>query len=54
MNRKCTDPYCPCQDGDPCHYLPYGDTPAWPLPPGVELVEGEPQKEQTYGPGWPE
>ncbi len=22
------DPYCPCQDGDPCHYLDYGDTKA--------------------------
>jgi len=22
------DPFCPCQDGDPCHYEPFGDTPA--------------------------
>ena len=19
---SCGDPYCPCQDGDPCHYQP--------------------------------
>ncbi len=23
------DPYCPCQDGDLCHYLPDGETPAF-------------------------
>lgn len=28
------DPYCPCQDGDACHYLPLKEdgTPAMPLP----------------------
>lgn len=23
------DPYCPCQDGDACHYEPTATTPAW-------------------------
>lgn len=22
------DPFCPCQDGDACHYVAVGDTPA--------------------------
>ena len=22
------DPYCPCQDGDACHYVAYGTSPA--------------------------
>lgn len=26
------DPACPCQDGDPCHYLPYDGTAAMPIP----------------------
>jgi hypothetical protein len=28
------DPYCPCQDGDTCHYA---GPDAWPPPPTVEL-----------------
>jgi hypothetical protein len=42
--RKCTDPTCPCQDGDACHYedAPAGwaraRTKAHPLPPGVRIL----------------
>lgn len=56
--RKCTDPYCPCQDGDPCNYEAFGDTPAHPMPPGVEKFDPdnpEHQKlERTDGVGWPD
>jgi len=32
---KCAfgDPLCPCQDGDPCHYVDLPDSPAMPPPP---------------------
>ena len=30
---KYGDPVCPCQDGDPCHYEPHGDTPAMHVAP---------------------
>lgn len=30
------DPTCPCQDGDPCHYRTYGNSPGWPIPRGGE------------------
>jgi hypothetical protein len=26
------DPYCPCQDGDSCHYRDIPGSPGWPLP----------------------
>lgn len=32
VERNCLDPWCPCQDGDPCHYKTYGNSPAWPIP----------------------
>lgn len=28
---KYGDPYCPCQDGDACHYETYGDIEAIPV-----------------------
>jgi hypothetical protein len=35
------DPYCPCQDGDRCHYVADGATPAMPIPaPTVTLING--------------
>ena len=34
---KYGDPTCPCQDGDPCHYEPHGDTPAMNVPPEYVL-----------------
>jgi len=33
MDRKCLDPFCPCQDGDSCHYETVGDTKASPILP---------------------
>jgi len=30
---KYGDPYCPCQDGDACHYEPSQGTPAMAVPP---------------------
>ncbi len=33
MVCKYGDPICPCQDGDPCHYEPHGDTPAMHVSP---------------------
>lgn len=30
------DPYCPCQDGDACHYVDTEDTKAFPVP--VDLL----------------
>jgi hypothetical protein len=26
------DPFCPCQDGDSCHYRPVGESEAWRPP----------------------
>ncbi len=34
---KYGDQICPCQDGDPCHYEPHGDTPAMNVPPECVL-----------------
>jgi len=30
IDRACPhgDPTCPCQDGEPCHYEPFEETPA--------------------------
>jgi hypothetical protein len=36
--RRCTDPTCPCGDGDACNYQDTATTKAWPLPPGVYLM----------------
>jgi hypothetical protein len=47
---KCTDPFCPCQDGDACHYEQVGDTPAHPLPPGVERINHDYLRGPTDGP----
>lgn len=41
--QPCTDPACPCQDGDPCHYVDHGKTKAMP----------QPQPEQTLAPTMP-
>lgn len=32
--RECAfgDPHCPCQDGDPCHYVDHGNTKAMKAP----------------------
>jgi hypothetical protein len=38
MNCKYGDLACPCQDGDPCHYEPHGDTPAMNVPPHCVLA----------------
>lgn len=32
IERNCLDPFCPCQDGDSCHYAPTPTTEAWPIP----------------------
>lgn len=50
---KCTDLFCPCQDGLPCHYEDNeaSGTKAWPMPPGVEKF---PIPNETSGPGWPD
>ncbi len=37
MTCKYGDPICPCQDGDPCHYEPHGDTLAMHVPPECVL-----------------
>lgn len=37
MACKYGDLICPCQDGDPCHYEPHGDTPAMNVPPDCVL-----------------
>lgn len=39
----CTDPTCPCKDGDACHYQTVGDSQAWALPDGVRLVDAAEQ-----------
>ena len=30
--KRCGDAFCPCQDGDVCHYVTYPGTPAMRLP----------------------
>lgn len=49
------DPTCPCQDGDPCHYEPFEDTPAI-TPPGVAqaLDELDCLTECRCDPAWTE
>ena len=32
------DPYCPCQDGDACHYADMPGSPAMPLPAAERIA----------------
>jgi len=40
--QPCTDPACPCQDGDPCHYVDHGKTKAMPKPQPERQPVSEP------------
>ena len=48
MNEPCIghDSYCPCQDGDSCHYKPTKVTPAWPIPE-IRYYNGDGNPGQT-------
>lgn len=52
--RKCLNPTCPCQDGDPCHYETIGNSKAMAIPkeyiiPGKEYEITLDEYEQNSG-----